>query len=198
MKTYRIEVGAPDPGRAHDVECTPWFDQWWSKWGSPDMRALYLKFGIGIFRRSTALLGLDRLIRENNVRGKRCVEIGTACGMTAIILSRHFDEVVTIDIEPNDKKAMYAEACGVRNIRFVDCQNGAKAELINSLDFDAAYSDGDHSKDTEADFALVKRCGRVLFHEYWPLQPPVWNLVNQLRDQGTVTVHDNFALWVAK
>ena len=45
---------------------------------------------------------------------------------------------------------------------------------------------------------LVKRCGRVLFHEYWPLQPPVWNLVNSLPvDEVTRAQFDCLAYWEA-
>jgi len=56
--------------------------------------------------------------------------------------------------------------------------------------------DGDHTNDTEEDFGLVKSCGRVLFHEYWPLQPAVWNLVNSLPKNEVISAnYDCLAYW---
>ena len=193
-----ITVGTPEPGRSHLVEENEQFAKWWEQFGSPDMLAIYKQFGIGSFRRSTALLGLDRFIRENKFTGKRCIEIGTAKGLTAIILSRHFEEVISFDILPDADKHRFAEFCGVKNVRFIDAtDNVEKARLIGAFDgFDAAYVDGNHSDDSESDFNLVRKCGHILFHEYWPLQPPVWSLVNNLRKAGTVTTFDNFALWI--
>jgi hypothetical protein len=84
-----------------------------------------------------------------------------------------------------------------KNIRFITINDNAeKARVIKKLEFDAAYVDGDHARDTETDFALVKRCGRVLFHEYWKTQEPVRNLVDRLKTEGTVSTEGKaLALW---
>lgn len=194
---FEVSFSRIEPDRRYAVEQSQEFTDWWEAWGNADLHKLYRKFGINLFRRSTALLGLDRFCRVQNFRGKRCIEIGTCKGLTAIILARHFGEVVTMDIFPDDDKRFFAEVCGLDNITFYDiADNTAKADIINQLDFDAAYIDGNHAEDTEIDFNLTRRCGRVLFHEYWPLQPPVWGLVNNLRQTGTVVTHgDSFALW---
>jgi hypothetical protein len=196
---FEVKFGPTEPDRNYMVEHTPEFSEWWESWGSPDMHRLYRKYGINVFRRSTALLGLDRLCREKRFRGRRCIELGTCKGLTAIILSRHFDEVVTFDVFKDDDKRALAESCGANNIVFHDVpDNATRGEIISGLDFDAAYVDGNHAQDTETDFKQVGHCGRLLFHEYWPLQPPVWGLVNSLRRSGTVeTFTDSFALWTA-
>lgn len=155
-------------------------------------------FGAEAFRRSSAWEPeFEHIIRTRGFKGKRCIEIGTYSGMTALVLARYFGEVVTFDIWPHTAKRTIAEHCGVKNIRFVDIKDNAeKAKLIAEIaSFDAAYVDGDHMRDTETDFDLVRRCGRVLFHEYWEQQKPVWNLVNGLRTSGTVEVEGKFALW---
>ncbi len=100
-----------------------------------------------------------------------------------------------------DQKHEIVKHLGLQDrIRFFDVSNNAdKAALIDQLDFDFAYMDGDHAHDTQTDFDLVKRCGRVLFHEFWPLQAPVHNLVMSLPpDEVTVADYDCFAYWSRK
>lgn len=164
----------------------------------PDLVRVFQRFGIEPFRRSSVLEGFDAFLGSNGIRGRRCVEIGTCAGLTAIVLARYFEEVVTIDIAPHPQRYAIAAFLGVENVRAVEVtSNAQKAACVAALDFDAAYVDGDHAHDTEADFALVKRCGRVIFHEYWEAQPPVWNLVNLLRGSGTVATSGKLALWTA-
>ena len=165
----------------------------------PQLVAIFKEFGIEAFRRSSVLEGFEPFIKATGFTGKRCIEIGTFKGLTAVVLSRYFEEVVTLDILPDDDKRAIAESTGRRNIRFIDIRdNGEKARIINGLEFDAAYVDGDHAHDTETDFALVERCGRVLFHEYWSAQPPVLNLVNSLRFRGEVATDGKLALWTSR
>lgn len=161
-----------------------------------DLVRIYERFGIGVFRRSSVLEGFDAFIRKQRFAGKRCVEIGTCNGLTAAVLSRYFGEVVTIDNTPNPRKHEVAAFLGIENIRFVDvADNAAKAAVIRGLDFDAAFVDGDHARDTATDFSLVERCGRVLFDEYWGPQQPVVELVDALRRRGTVVAEKKLALW---
>lgn len=165
----------------------------------PQMDRLFQHFGADIFRRSAVLEDFAGFVARTGFRGKRCVEIGTFNGLTTLILARHFDEVVSIDTYPYTAKHRVLEYSGVKNVRFVDVQDNAeKAAIINGLDFDAAFSDGNHVSDTETDFELVKRCGRVMFHEYYQQQPAVWNLVKRLRaGGGGFESQGRFALWTA-
>lgn len=164
-----------------------------------DLVRVYERFGIGVFRRSSVLEGFNEFVRSQNFAGKRCVEIGTCNGLTAAVLSRYFQEVVSIDVAPNDKKHEIIKFLGIENVRFVDvADNAEKLQVIRALGaFDAAFVDGDHARDTDSDFKLVAGCGRVLFHEYWPAQPPVWKLVESLRPCGKVETRGKWALWTA-
>ena len=160
--------------------------------GDPQLLSICEKFGISAFRRSAVLENFAKI----KFSGKRCVEIGTRNALTAIVLARNFDEVISIDIEPNDLKHEIVRFCGVKNIVLLDCKdNNEKRSLIGDLEFDAAYVDGDHARDTQSDFDLVKKCGKVLFHEYWEAQPAVMKLVDSLRPN--VQVFGKFALWTA-
>lgn len=174
------------------------YERFWALHNDPELLAVFKRFGIEAFRRSSVLEGFEAFVRDQGLIGKRCIEIGTRKGLTALVLARYFEEVVTLDIEPDSDRERIAEFCGVGNVRFVTVAgNGSKANFIRSLEFDAAYVDGDHARDTQSDFDLVRGCGRVLFHEYWPAQPSVFELVNALRARGTVISKQKLALWTS-
>ncbi len=168
----------------------------------PQLASIFKKFGADAFRRSSAVeVEFEKIIKEQNFKGKRCVEIGSYNGITALVLARYFDEVISFDIFPHTIKHTIAEFCGVKNIQFIDIKdNDDKARILAKLDFDAAYVDGNHEQDTESDFELVKKCKRTLFHEYWTTQMPVWKLINRLKgaDPASVVVQGKFALWRGK
>lgn len=183
---------------------------------SPYMKEIMRKFGKAAFGRSSACAEFESFIRRlckdratNSAfaggypLGKSCLEIGTFYGITAVLLSQFFERVVCVSVDlPRDQemKRKIVEHLGIKNISFYDAKNNTdKAAFLHALKFDFCYMDGDHTNDTESDFALVKRCGRVLFHEYWPLQPAVWNLVNSLpQAEVTRANFDCLAYWDAK
>ena len=162
----------------------------------PDLLKVYQQFGGSVFRRSSVFHGLGRFLSSMEVRGKTCFEVGTWNALTSIVLSKFFDKVVTVDIAHNDIKRDIIKALGITNIECIDiADNAEKARVAAAYKFDFAYLDGDHANDTFTDFELVKHCGRVLFHEVWPHQEPVWNLVHSL--PGDEVEHGGFglALW---
>lgn len=160
----------------------------------PDLKHVFERFGYEAFRRSSVLEGFEKFVVDNSFAGETCVVIGTLKGLTAIVLARYFDKVVTIDVIDDPMKYKIVAMLGVRNVEFVNVPgNFAKADFIGHLQFDAAYVDGDHVHDTETDFALVRPCGRVLFHEHWSAQPAVTGLVARL--QGRVVTEGKLALW---
>jgi hypothetical protein len=186
-----------------DLHAEKWFwsvffDRFDALAGDAQLMRVYRKFGREVFRRSAVLEGLGEFVKAHQFGGKRCVEIGTCHGLTAILLARHFDEVVSIDIAPFPVKHEILAFLKVKNVTFIDvADNAEKAQVIKGLTFDGAFSDGDHAKDAQADFNLVRRCGQVLMHEFWPAQPPVFDLVNNLArtNPGEVVTGGKWALW---
>lgn len=175
---------------------------------SPLMNAIFKRFGKAAFGRSSACAEFESFLRailarrsplaSDRLIGNTCLEIGTFHGITAILLSQFFERVVCVSIDEMPvMKREIVSYLGIKNIAFYDAKDNAeKARFIHALHFDFCYQDGDHTNDTQTDFELVKRCGRVLFHEYWPLQPPVWNLVNSLpQSEVTRANFDCLAYW---
>jgi hypothetical protein len=167
---------------------------------NPMLKAVLDKFGNIAFARSSACMEFEAFLKRIGAKGKTCLEIGTYHGITAVILSQFFDKVICVSKDDRSRKLLkhdIVDFLGIKNIVFIDIENNYdKALIINSLDFDFCYSDGDHANDARSDFALVERCGRVLFHEYWPTQVPTWNLVNSFPpEEVTVAQFDCFAYW---
>lgn len=180
-----------------DAEKT-FYERFFALHADPDLVEVFKKFGIGVFRRSSVLEGFADFVKRRNFSGRRCVEIGTCKGLTAIVLSRYFEEVVSIDVVEDPHRHEIAAYLGIGNIEFITVKDNAwKSRAIEAIEFDAAYVDGDHIRDTLSDFALVRRCGRVLFHEFWPAQPAVWGLVNRLSAEGSVVAKGKLALWTS-
>ena len=171
------------------------YERFWSLLNDKDLMKVFEKYGPMAFRRSAVLEGFEKFIKETGFSGKTCVEIGTLKGLTAIVLSRYFDKVITIDIIEDRLKYDIAELLSVKNVEFhIVKNNNEKDDLINSIEFDGAYVDGNHEHDTLDDFYSVMRSKNVLFHEYWDAQPSVKKLVNSL---GNVKTSGKFALWTA-
>lgn len=165
----------------------------------PQLLSVLQRFGGEVFRRSSVFHGLDKCLQAWGVRGRRCFEVGTWNGLTAAVLSRYFDEVVTVDIAHNALKHELLTHLGIRNVRCIDiADNEAKARVARETEFDFAYLDGDHANDTEADWNLTRGCGRVLFHECWPHQVPVWNMVHTLPMENVRHCGAGLALWTAE
>lgn len=181
------------------VEEKLFYERFWALLADRDLMRVFEHFGPAAFRRSSVLEGFELFIKAQTFRGRTCVEIGTLKGLTAVVLARYFERVVTLDIVEDPQRREIVSLLGVGNIQFVNVNdNGAKARAIDALEFDAAYIDGDHVNDTETDFALVRKCGRVLFHEHWDAQPAVVQLVTRLGGVGLgVVVSGKLALWTA-
>ena len=170
---------------------------------NPYFKKVLEKFGKTAFARSSACMEFENFLRRIQASGETCLEIGTYQGMSAVVLSQFFKRVVCISVDDDMRRIIkrdIVEYLGITNIEFHDVKDNAqKREIVEALNFDFAYSDGDHANDTHEDFAMVQRCGRVLFHEAWPLQPPVYNLVQSLPpDEITWADFDCFAYWKAK
>lgn len=167
----------------------------------PLLLKVYQQFGETVFRRSSVFHGLGKFLAENDVRGKCCFEIGTWNGLTAILLSRHFDRVVSVDISRQKVKHSIIDYLRIENVEFVDIEKNEDKPFVlqkllkRGLRIDCAYLDGNHAEDTEDDWNLVKQYGRVIFHEVWPFQSPVWCLVHSLPMQQIVFGGIGLAMW---
>ena len=170
------------------------YERLWALLRDRQLMTVFEKYGPEAFRRSSVLEGFETFIKTQRLTGKTIVEIGTLKGLTAIVLARYFERVVTVDIVDDPLKYEIVDLLGVKNIAFVNVRdNKEKAEVISAVNFDAAYVDGDHHADTWLDFDLTKRCGRILVHEYWNEQPAVQAAIASLG--GNVATRGKFALW---
>jgi len=172
---------------------------------NPALSKILKQFGKMAFARSSACMEFEAFLKRIGAGGGTCLEIGTYNGITAVVLSQFFDKVICVSVEEEALKRRIikhdiVEFLGIKNIEFHDAaDNAEKAKIINSLEFDFAYMDGDHTHDTASDFELVKRCGRVLMHEVWPLQPTSWALAHALPQEEMVFAdYDCFAYWQRK
>ena len=133
-------------------------------------------------------------------RGYRtALEIGTYRGASAAEMAQFCDRVITIDLKHGqltidfDRHAFW-RSLGVENIDLhLVADDREKAALIAGLDFQFAFVDGAHDERVNADFAMVRRCGNVLFHDYEP-GGHVARLVDGL-PAHEVQTRDIFALW---
>lgn len=168
---------------------------------NPLIKDVLRKFGKNAFARSSACMEFEAFLKRIHLTGTTALEIGTYQGITAIILSQYFEHVICVSVDEDMRRIIkrdIVEYLGLqKKIEFYDVKNNAqKAMIVNALKFDFAYSDGDHVNDTYSDFKLVKRCGRVLQHEAWPLQPGPWNLMHSLPPEEVVWAHyDCLAYW---
>lgn len=168
--------------------------------------------GAGVLKRSAMNIRGGAHVFERLLAGrgyKTVLEIGTYRGVAAAELAQYCERVITIDLahgkleqmgEAFDRAAFW-DSIGVENIELrLVANDGEKRQLVAALDFDFAFIDGAHDATVANDFAMVKRCGRVLFHDYDPRHEKekdyVYDFVNTLPKEQ-ITVMDIFAYWQA-
>lgn len=140
-----------------------------------------------------------QLVRLRALRVDTIVEIGTRHGITAALLGRFAERVITIDIDKSPIVYDVLACAGVDNVVPLIVHNDeAKGLLLDRLNFDLAFVDGDHHYAGVAfDFAHARRCGCVVFHDYAdPRYEGVTKLVDSLTD-GNVERDAPFAWWRA-
>jgi hypothetical protein len=129
----------------------------------------------------------------------RIVEIGTHQGVSAVILSQ-FGEVDTFDIKHwTLRDEILAHFGCVEKVRtHIVEDNKDLARQLDQMEFDLAFVDGKHDyADVAANFQAVKKCGRVIFHDYAHNrfhEERTVKFVNSLPD-GRTTKMEPFALW---
>lgn len=174
-------------------------------------------YGSGVLRKSAMGIRAGDGVFERVLSGKgyrTVLEIGTYRGCSAAEIAQYVDRVITIDLKRGklelagnefDRYAFWA-SLGISNIDLMLVEDDAeKKALVDSLDFDLAFVDGAHDETVRNDFELVKRCGRVLFHDaddnrLREKKPNASNCVFEFID--TLPKHEVefmgiFALWTA-
>lgn len=132
------------------------------------------------------------------------LEIGTCCGLSAMVLAHYAEVVITVDIERHpllDATLAVFNAGLQSRISAIHVRNDHdKRLLVRQLDFDMAFVDGQHTlAGCELDFLITKKCGSVLFHDY-PCSSPDHRGVGLFVDsiaEGTVERMPPFAWWTA-
>ncbi len=138
------------------------------------------------------------------------LEIGTYRGVSAAAMAQYCRQVITVDLLQGKREANgehfdryeFWESLGIENVLLILVEDDLdKAEKLADLTFDFAFIDGDHGPGVAKDFELVKRCGRVLFHDYCEDDRPehrwVRDVVKAL-PPDEVTINGMFALWEKK
>jgi len=142
---------------------------------------------------------------------RTAVEIGTYRGCATAEMAQYCARVVTFDLahgrlEQNaerwDRDAFW-RSLGVHNVGFVPVRDDTeKARWLRNMDFDFAFVDGAHDRASVAlDFELVRKCGRVLFHDADDNGPGRANDVFeflQTLPKDELIYKDIFALWMPK
>ena len=146
------------------------------------------------------------------------VEIGTFWGITTAHIAQFANKVHTFDILDHSEKYRVWHEIGVSNKIFFHLIKSrdiidnvfkdfegrhtltGKEEniklIIDNLNFDFAFIDGDHYyENVKADFELVKKCGRVLFHDIIPEFTGIYKFVHEI---GVKTIYHNVGYWEAK
>lgn len=160
--------------------------------------AMNIRGGAGVFKRCLSGKGYRTVL-----------EIGTYRGVAAAEIAQYVERVITIDLRHGKlehagekfDRYMFWNSLGVYNVELVLVEDDReKAELVSGMEFDFAFIDGAHDETVRNDFALVKRCGRVLFHDYdrrnVPDQDHVCDFVDSLPKEQ-IQKMDIFALWTA-
>jgi len=182
-----------------------------------DMDGLIARFGPAIADFSSTIMhGLPHIL--DGMRFKSVVEIGTMNGLSAAELAMHCDHVTTIDVIDRpvvDEVFAFLGLTGKID-RVVVKDEAEKAKIIDGLTFDMAFLDGQHGRAGLLwDFALTRRCGCLLFHDYpkvvnpgdpevygWRQYPPellvgdgAGFLLDGIVPAGVIERHPPFAWW---
>ncbi len=131
----------------------------------------------------------------NKIDFNIALEIGTHKGLSTVVLASKANMVYTFDVYDWKENNLIWGAFGVKNKikpfilrelkikdKYIENYEGWEIvsdkvdqeasnklinEVIKNLDFDFALIDGWHNyKSVKANFKMVKKCGKVLFHDY--------------------------------
>lgn len=129
---------------------------------------------------------------------KHLFEIGTYLGVSALMFYRYVDKVTTIDVWPRTEPIGLWDTFEVNIDYNVFSEQDEIDAYTKDLDFDFAYIDANHDFEyVSHDFSIVKKCGRVLFHDYYLKSAGVKKFVDEL-PKDELTFFDPFVYWEKK
>jgi predicted O-methyltransferase YrrM len=141
----------------------------------------------------TAVRNLDFRVVCQTLKIRTAVEIGTFHGATAAYMAQFADRVHTFDIRDLYDLPTW-EVLGLADkieFHLVKDRNEI-AEILKDIDFDFAFVDDDHSEKVRDSFELVKKCGRVLFHD---IEHPKFPEVSKFMDEIGARRLDRNGYW---
>lgn len=164
--------------------------------------------GAGAFNRSALSIRNGGGVFER-VIGGTVLEIGTYRGMSAAYMAMLCDRVITVDLlhgkmeinqEAFDRDAFWRHMGVADRIEpHLVADDIEKTILVGGLNFDIAFIDGAHDDTVRLDFAITRRCGRVLFHDADDSGRPDRNIVHDfvksLPSNQVEYMDEVFALW---
>ena len=138
------------------------------------------------------------LVDEVGFSAKTLIEIGTARGISTVLLAEIAEKIITFDIREYRIKYEIWEYFNVeKQITYMHPGTRLEVkEIVNPISFDAAFIDGYHNYPSVSfDIGMLKGCGKLLFHDYdWEsVEQAVSELIKS--DGGKITVRNKFAFW---
>ena len=145
----------------------------------------------------TAVRNLDFRIVCQILKINTAVEIGTFWGATAAYMAQFANKVITFDIRNLYDLKTWQKLGLADKIEFylVKDRNEIK-KILENVNFDFAFIDDDHSASgVRESFEIVKRCGRVLFHD---IEHPKFPGVSKFIDEIGARRLDRNGYWEAE
>ena len=134
----------------------------------------------------------------DKIRPRLAIEIGTLFGVTTTLLAHYSDKVLTIDLNHQQLATYIKHYFGVEKkiVNLIVKDDEEKAEVLASQDFDFTFIDAMHTYDgVKGDFDMVKKCGKVLFHDYGQERfQGVTDFIDELPDDEVIK-KTPFAYW---
>lgn len=129
---------------------------------------------------------------------KTMIEIGTCSGISTLYFAQWASQISTFDIQEVEIKHKLWEFFGIKNISAYVAKDSTEiATILKNLEFDFAFVDGAHDyQSVVQDIAMVKKCGRILFHDYYSLK--IRRAIKKLiaKEGGKLKIETlNFAYW---
>jgi predicted O-methyltransferase YrrM len=125
------------------------------------------------------MMGDWEIIYKFSQNRKRKVELGTADGLTSILISRNGGQTITIDHDNDQIRQDYLAKFGILAInRDTADTHGVEPESVDFLYIDANHEFDAVMKDYEAWIPMVAPDGVILFHDINPTHPGTWEYYN--------------------